>query len=451
MLTLTRLDISNSTCMTIEDVCATLTQQGMLTKRDLTPPAASVKPSPGQSIKITRGRKSAVARRHLQRKQTTEEEGANAPFLVPVDYEIVWDKQIVRAYLDKWEAKGYLKLKPERLKWSPFIMFRTKKTETLVLPGGTDENRTVTAPGTDSSNANALPAANTSNLDTLSAVADALRENVPIPNLFSEDETEVSPMDHGDISPIKRVVETPVPAITRLRSQDIPSKQQSVGSPMTRRSRSRSAVPAPESVEDDGALAAKLASEEARSRRPLRSRSSTGGTIQELKRTASNIPTPGRKRRRVESSPEPETSPLLPVVELDTHHEHENDPSAHDNRNSWPSEPVKVNGRTPLSLLDVTKAHHRPSPLKEQLTLEIPDFENAKDEADDEMPDPETPLTALTSRLSELGDDKNSTPATVEEQEKCNQDVVMGEDQDAEGDLDEDAEGEPDYDEVDYT
>lgn len=430
--------------MTIEDTCATLTQQGMLIKRDLTPPAPLVRPSPGQSIKITRGRKNGVARRHLQRKQTTEEEGTNAPFVVPVDYEITWDKQAVRAYLDKWEAKGYLKLKPERLKWSPFIMFRTKKTETLVLP---DEIGVIATP--EAGLSNALPATNTANLDTLSAVADALRENVPIPDLFSEDElVEVSQMDRDHA--IQRARATPVPAITRLRSQDTPSKERHHGSadssPVTRRS--RSAVPAPASIDEDGALAAKLASEEAWSRRPLRSRSSTSG-IQELKRTASNVPTPGRKRRRVESSPE--TSPLLSVVELDAHDKDESRHGVHDNRNGCPSEPVKVNGRAPLAPLDVTKAHHRPSPLKEQLTLEIPEFKPAKDEADDEMLDPETPLTALTSRMSELGDDKNSTPATVEEAVKGEQDVEMGDDADAEGDLDEDAEGEPDYDEVDYT
>jgi len=443
-------DISKSTCMTIEDICATLTQQGMLTKRDLTPPVALVRPSPGQSIKITRGRKNGIARRHLQRKQTTEEEGTNAPFVIPVDYEIVWDKQVVRAYLDKWEAKGYLKLKPERLKWSPFIMVRTKKSETLALPSGAEEIGTVATPEVTSSNT--LSTTNTSNLDTLSAVADALRENAPIPNLFSEDEiSEVSQMDQDNGLSAKQVDRTPVPAITRIRSQDTPSKQQKVNSsPITRRSRSRSAVPITELVEDDGAFAAKLASEEARSRRPLRSRSSTSG-VQELTRAASSVPIPGRKRRRVESSPEPETSPLLPIVELDIHDEHENEPSVHHGHNGWPSEPVKVNGRAPISLLEVTKVHHRPSPLKEQLTLDIPDFENAKDEADDEMQDPDTPLTALTSRLSELGDDKNSTPATVEEAVKGEQDVVMGDDQDAEGDLDEDAEGEPDSDEVDYT
>ena len=39
----------------------------------------------------------------------------------------------VRAYLERWEGKGYLRLRPENLKWSPFLVARTPKSEALGL------------------------------------------------------------------------------------------------------------------------------------------------------------------------------------------------------------------------------------------------------------------------------------------------------------------------------
>lgn len=115
--------------MTLEDVHATLIQQNMITVRDAAP---VVRPIPGQTIKYPKGRKNGVARRHLQRAQTidkgTEKQG---PFVPPADYEIKWDKEKVKQYLQNWESKGYLQLRPDKLKWSPFVMSRTQKTEAL--------------------------------------------------------------------------------------------------------------------------------------------------------------------------------------------------------------------------------------------------------------------------------------------------------------------------------
>ena len=124
------LDISTATSMTTEDICLVLTQQGMIrNKRDITPFSPAMKPSPGQSIRFVRGRKNGTARKHLQRKQT-DDDFSRGPFVPPKDYEIVWDPETVKVYLDKWNDKGYLTLKPEKLKWSPFILQRTAKPAT---------------------------------------------------------------------------------------------------------------------------------------------------------------------------------------------------------------------------------------------------------------------------------------------------------------------------------
>ena len=116
--------------MTIEDLCSVLNQQGMIQqKRDNTPFSPSLRPLPGQSIRSIRGRKSATTRKHLQRKQT-DDDTSRGPFVPPKEYEIAWDPVVVKAYLDKWTDKGYLTLKPEKLKWSPFILQRTTKPMT---------------------------------------------------------------------------------------------------------------------------------------------------------------------------------------------------------------------------------------------------------------------------------------------------------------------------------
>ena len=138
------LDISTATSMTIEDICSVLNQQGMIQhKRDNTPFSPSLRPLPGQSIRSIRGRKSGTTRKHLQRKQT-DDDSSRGPFVPPKEYEVVWDPVVVKAYLDKWSEKGYLTLKPEKLKWSPFILQRSTKPATnaplTVVDHGTEVN-----------------------------------------------------------------------------------------------------------------------------------------------------------------------------------------------------------------------------------------------------------------------------------------------------------------------
>ncbi|KAJ7056588.1 hypothetical protein C8F01DRAFT_1154218 [Mycena amicta] len=125
-------DICLATSMTMEDVHATLTQQNLITVRDVTPPR--IKPSPGQSIKYPKGRKNGIARRHLQRTQTKDKANdaeSDKPFVAPMEYEISWDRDTAAEYLRNWESKGYLQLKPEKLQWSPYVLATMNKTEAI--------------------------------------------------------------------------------------------------------------------------------------------------------------------------------------------------------------------------------------------------------------------------------------------------------------------------------
>ncbi|THH27419.1 hypothetical protein EUX98_g6769 [Antrodiella citrinella] len=127
-------DIANATSMTTEDIYATLQQQQMISVRDNTPPS---RPPPGKSFRFPKGKKNGFARKHLVRTTTqdTDQGLTKGPFVPPRLYDITWDPSVVEAYMVKWEGKGYFKLKPECLKWSPFLVARTMKSEGLPEDG----------------------------------------------------------------------------------------------------------------------------------------------------------------------------------------------------------------------------------------------------------------------------------------------------------------------------
>ncbi|KAH8831383.1 hypothetical protein DL96DRAFT_1587598 [Flagelloscypha sp. PMI_526] len=102
-------DICAATSMTKEDVFNTLVHLQLIQL----PPVTSTpfRPHPGQAIRLggkARGRKSAVSR---QNSTPTRDD--------------------VGEYLSKWQSKGYVTLKPEKLQWSPYLLARVPKTEAV--------------------------------------------------------------------------------------------------------------------------------------------------------------------------------------------------------------------------------------------------------------------------------------------------------------------------------
>ncbi|KAJ3828458.1 hypothetical protein EV361DRAFT_802692 [Lentinula raphanica] len=164
-------DISIATSMTVEDIYNTLLQQNMISSRPATPPP--VRPSPGQSIKYIKGRRGgSVARRNLQRTLTNTSERSQiddeknnndnhhapkGPFIAPKEYKITWSPQVVQNYLQNWEAKGYLKLRAEKLKWSPFLVVRSGAGEEVGVVKKTEAKGAVTT-GVSAEGENSLAA-----------------------------------------------------------------------------------------------------------------------------------------------------------------------------------------------------------------------------------------------------------------------------------------------------
>lgn len=332
-------DISTATSMTIQDIHTTLKQQNMILSRPVTPP--SIRPSPGQSIKFPKGRRHGVARRHLQRTQTNDDTESNSqtPFLPPTHYEIRWNRDKVTQYLTTWEAKGYLKLKPEKLKWSPFLLARTKKTDALqtlatdsstnidpitvihtpnptdgpTTPSNLARHASVAIPdnNTRAPSSHDLPDIKSQSQEQVQN-KDASLPAIRSPNPTS-DNVRSTPHDIRDVDcpPVKRPRGRPKGSTIKRSTNGHLDAHELPAIGYRTRSESTRASELEQSVADDEALAAKLALEERRLTRSLRARSAK---TPDLKRAVSStsITTSSfsKKRRRVESSPESEVGSL---------------------------------------------------------------------------------------------------------------------------------------------
>lgn len=110
-------DISKGTSMTLEDILATLQHHGMIHIDDNPDDLAAKRKQESNSKRSNSA--GGMARKALARNpdksQTT---------VIPEHYEILWDRQAVRQHLERYATKGYLELKPEHLKYTPFLVTR---------------------------------------------------------------------------------------------------------------------------------------------------------------------------------------------------------------------------------------------------------------------------------------------------------------------------------------
>ncbi|TFK93998.1 hypothetical protein K466DRAFT_36586 [Polyporus arcularius HHB13444] len=383
-------DISRATSMTVEDIYSTLLHLNMISVLDSAQPP---KPLPGQSIKFPKGRKNGIARKHLQRTQTHDDEKAKGPFVPPTRYKVRWDAEEVNEYLARWEAKGYLKLKPEMLKWSPFILARAKKTQSFDGDAALGQSK---GDGTRSASADVQSSQSAADGVEFSAGARTLVEKTRSPAfaLFDDDDVEIVrtsaprdtiPSETADAggSHVRSSSAEPTEmvrtngrdvdgqrSIRRLRSRDSVlesppmrrrphTPRQDTSSQLDRRRNPQRprhldgpSTPlavhengtAP-SVDDDAALAARLAMELDHPRRQLRTRRSSTdqqSLVQKRLVPPSRSVSP-KKRRRVDSSPEVEMTPT-PRSPVTRRTGRNGDSSAVD-RNSEPQTPSRRSSR----------------------------------------------------------------------------------------------------------
>lgn len=384
--------------MTVEDVCFILTHRNMLSTPETSPPP--ICPSPGQSIKYPKGRKNSVARRHLQRTATNDNVAAEpAPFTPPTEYEIRWEREEVTTYLATWEAKGYLKLRPEKLKWSPFLLTRSKNLDGVPALTGT---------------ADSIPLAQTM---------------IPAPPSQQNAQARPSkPHISSTIDTDPFLDTTPGPTPTKRR--------RGTAANSTREASEESFA----AVED--ALSNKLSAEDRGSSRNRRMLKSASPAMDSLR------PMPPKKRRRVVSS-----SP-----ELDDEGSRSTRQHSHSNGDTPIDAPLALR-RTPRSTSTPSvapetrrssrvRASSPKSSLRFSVTSELSDMKIEEEPRRGSIPSDRTLF--VTDNHTGAVNGKNTTPDETVNQNgllpataQSITDIVMG-DEDAEGDLDADGEIDPD-------
>lgn len=132
-------DISNGTSMTKEDVFYVLREQDMIIVPDgqsgrIRAPATSKYKSREGAVSQS-GSNNGIRPRARQSTMEKDKEGSLA---IPTDYSIHIDRDYVNAHIKNYEAKDYLKVKPEKLHWTPFLVVRTLTQVDLQVSGMDD-------------------------------------------------------------------------------------------------------------------------------------------------------------------------------------------------------------------------------------------------------------------------------------------------------------------------
>lgn len=138
------LGISAETSMTVEDIYVTLQANDMIINYDdgrgrggegsIYGRSSSIRP---RTVRLGRP-PSSVPRRKDSRKHggiTNQSSDDAAAIPIPRFYRIKWDKDAVEKYIQDWEARGYLKVNPEKLKWSPFLLGRSQEVNEAIEGG----------------------------------------------------------------------------------------------------------------------------------------------------------------------------------------------------------------------------------------------------------------------------------------------------------------------------
>ena len=474
--------------MTLEDVCDTLIEQKMIYIREASPPI--IKPSPGQSIKFPKGRKNGIARRQLQRLQTQDKDsdGLKGPFVPPKNYEIQFDREKVTQYLRNWEGKGYLRLRPDKLQWTPYLVTRAPKS----LGASTGE---ASASASVSNLTDEIPASNeavqpvTVESPIIAGDGDMMDELPVFNNRLTNGKRSrtrspvKSPTKDALQSAIKDLDlnERPASPLRRLPSRQGSSPVEDLLQDVQPSSRTSSKRIS--SVDSDEALAAKLALEEQQSQgRQLRSRRSESRPESQRPVLLSPERTPPvPKRRRLELSvevEEEEESSPLPMKS--------DEPGSVNDFYNGNHSPTVFEAETPNinGVEDGDSRNKAPitvysPPTEAVLSAEVPisvdaSLEDKRTnfviETDLKLEDVETPFTSLTNwqslpisdtifmpdhplPLSKSLNGFTSVNGTLHMESDLRSTLATGDvkmeeegygEEDAEGEYDEDAEGEPD-------
>ncbi|WWD01998.1 hypothetical protein V865_000036 [Kwoniella europaea PYCC6329] len=113
-------EISLATSITLEDIYSVLTSEDMINVFDSRPSSQT----PISSSQTPKSRNNGPNRSRKKPPANNEQDDKDIKVPLPTEYSISVDKEYIQAIVKKHDAKGYLVLKPERLKYHPFLVTR---------------------------------------------------------------------------------------------------------------------------------------------------------------------------------------------------------------------------------------------------------------------------------------------------------------------------------------
>ncbi|KAE8266724.1 hypothetical protein A4X09_0g5621 [Tilletia walkeri] len=133
---LTLDEISKATAMTVDDVYYVLRESDMIiissssTGKHRAPATAKYKARDGSTSMTSsrsRKRKNPSSSANSQQPNAEESNDKVDTMSVPSEYRIHFDREYVNIHLRNFESKGYLHVRPELLKWTPFLVNRIEQ------------------------------------------------------------------------------------------------------------------------------------------------------------------------------------------------------------------------------------------------------------------------------------------------------------------------------------
>ncbi|KAF8689021.1 MYST (SAS MOZ) family, partial [Rhizoctonia solani] len=481
-------DISAATCITAEDVFETLRENKLITG-----PGISTN-SVANALPRKRG-PGRPPRKPVEKKDDGHGHEPSAPVVLPRKYTIRWSPAEVESYVQNWERKGHLRLKPDRLKWVPYRLSRHPTTagqqqererEQEQEPDAAEQSESDDEPVSDASEdlggpvqplAPAAPAAPPPVLIVNTLIPRKTRSRVPTshPSDDEVDEDEdAAPHSMTRRSGSRQSTQTPgrndTPERRNLRSGLLGSgmltRKASLGSnlgigrrgspdgaSLTLRTRTRSmqllkgeqTTPIRPTTPRRETRARSLRQDK-EDREQLMSDEDLPAIVSSRNKKNSRRSSPVRKRRRIESSPESTPAPTSPGrnglrngrsplangPSYVQRAERERSVSLGSGMVYDDVPPAVLNGNNPLVVVSAPPPQAPPSALSAPLPT-------------GQLGNPTCPFTSddgspLTSVKEELTDIASEGPALMGE---FYDDDALG-DEDAEGEPDEDAEGEVD-------
>ncbi|KAK8854477.1 hypothetical protein IAR55_003215 [Kwoniella newhampshirensis] len=207
-------DISLATSITLEDIYSVLEDESMINVLD-SPPRDT--PSRGGRWRGrgrgSRGGGTGRSSVHRRKAESADKDSSEAEVKLPSKYEIVVDRQYIEAVLQKHADKGHLKLRPERLKYHPFLVTRNP-----TMPSDTMARATLQAAGIESTTPE------TSQELTTPATTDLLGgETMDIDQDKNDLEKIAAGEDHATLALLAELSASPQRSLRKRRSEEMDS------------------------------------------------------------------------------------------------------------------------------------------------------------------------------------------------------------------------------------